>query len=407
MTSRAKPAIQIDWQQKYAQRMNQVKTSAIMELIKLTAQPGVISFASGLPDPSLFPAADLREISNELLSHKGDTALQYGAAEGWFPLREWIAERLSTQGIPAGSENILITQGSQQSIELTARLLLNPGEVVLLENPSYLAAIQAFDICQVSYLPVPLDEEGMQVEQLPALLSSSTPKLIYTLPNFQNPTGITLTAERRTRLLHCALERGIPLLEDNAYGDLRYEGEALPSLAALEGGSEIVISTGTFSKTIAPGIRVAWVYAPAPLIEKLAVVKQVTDLHTNTFVQQMVYAYCTQGKLDPQILRLRQAYKAKRDLMLKALQDHFPKDVTWTRPAGGMFLMVSLPEGMNAETVLQIALQKKVAFVPGGPFFPQGGGDHTMRLNFASPTLEEIEVGIQRLAEAIAEARSA
>jgi 2-aminoadipate transaminase len=405
--TRAKAALQLDWQQKYAQRMDQVKTSAIMELIKLTAQPGFISFASGLPDPALFPNTALRDIAHDLLTTRAETALQYGAAEGWFPLRELIAERLSSQGFQAGPENILITQGSQQSIELTARLLLNPGDIVLLENPSYLAAIQAFDMCQAQYVTIPLDDMGMQVDRLPELLSSYAPKLIYTLPNFQNPTGITLAADRRKTLLRSAAERTIPILEDNAYGDLWYEEKPIPSLAALDGGSEVVISTGTFSKTIAPGIRVAWVYAPVPVIEKLTIVKQVTDLHTNTFVQQMVHAYCAQGKLAPQIAQLRRAYKEKRDLMFRALAAHLPNDVTWTRPAGGMFLMVYLPEGMNAEAVLKVAIEKKVAFVPGQPFFPKGGGENTMRLNFASPKTEEIEEGIKRLAEAIAKARSA
>ncbi|RMF91965.1 MAG: PLP-dependent aminotransferase family protein [Nitrospinota bacterium] len=405
--TRAKPVMQLDWQAKYAQRMERVKPSAIMELIKLAAQPGVISFASGLPDPSLFPATVLREMTAELLAEQGDTVLQYGTTEGLLPLRELIAERLSAQGFQAGPENILITHGSQQGIELAARLLLNPGDVVLLENPSYLAAIQAFDSCQAGYLAVPLDAEGMEVDRLPSLLSSCTPKLIYTLPNFQNPTGITLTQERRQRLLHYALERGIPILEDNAYGDLRYEGEALPSLAALEGGNEAVISTGTFSKTIAPGIRVAWVYAPARVIEKLALVKQVSDLHTNTFAQHLVYRYCASGRLDPQIARLRQAYRAKRDQMLQALATHMPDGVTWTRPEGGMFLMLSLPEEMDAETVLRVALEKKVAFVPGQPFFPQGGGRNTLRLNFVSPRLDEIAEGVKRLAAAIQEAGQA
>lgn len=389
----------MQWTEKYSKRMERVAPSAIMEILKVVTQSKFINFASGLPDADLFPQQELQKLCNEVFQEEGKVALQYSAAEGYEPLRAFIAERLTRQGERTSTDNVLITHGSQQGLDLTARILLDPGDSIIIENPSYLAGIQIFDSYQVEYIPVPMDAEGMVVNQLEELIKTRTPKMIYTLPNFQNPTGLTLSLKRREKLVALAERYNVPILEDNAYGDLRYGGDPVPSLRAFKGG-QTVISTGTFSKTIAPGIRVGWVVADKELIDRLAQVKQITDLHTNTFWQRVVYKYCTGGQLEPQIQRLCKAYKKKRDILLQCLERYLPKEVTWTYPEGGMFLLLTLPPSRDAEEVLKISMeQKKVAFIPGRTFFPGGGNLNTIRLNFVSPRPEEIEEGIQKLSE--------
>jgi 2-aminoadipate transaminase len=391
----------MEWNKKYSKRMERVTPSAIMEILKAVTQSKFINFATGLPDADFFPREDLQKLCNEIFQQEGKVALQYSAAEGYGNLRTFIAERLTQCGEKTSADNILITHGSQQGLDLAARVLLDPGDRVIIESPSYLAGIQIFDSYQVEYLPVSMDSEGMFVDSVEELIKVRAPKMIYTLPNFQNPTGITLSLKRREKLVALAERYGIPILEDNAYGDLRYVGDLIPSLRAFKGG-EIVLSTGTFSKTIAPGIRVGWIAAEKELIDRLSQVKQITDLHTNTFWQRVVYKYCASGQLDPQIQRLCKAYKKKRDGLLQALERYLPKEVSWTHPEGGMFLLLTLPDSVDAEKVLKAAMeQKKVAFIPGRTFFPGGGGHNTLRLNFVSPKPEEIEEGIQKLAEVL------
>ncbi|MCS6860674.1 MAG: PLP-dependent aminotransferase family protein [Abditibacteriales bacterium] len=384
----------------FARRMQRVSASAIMELIKTTAGGNFISFASGLPDPSLFPARELRDITDDILTRDDNNALQYGAAEGFAPLRDWVAQRLRERGLKATAENVLITSGSQQALDLVARALLDAGDTVLMESPSYLAAIQAFDSYEVNYVTLPMDEDGMDTAALEKALASCSPKLIFTLPNFQNPTGITLSAERRQRVAELAAAKDIPILEDDAYYDLRYDGEPLPPIASLA-ENRWAFYTGTFSKTIAPGIRVGWVYGDADLIARLAQLKQITDLHSNSLTQRIAYEFCARGKLPGQIEFLCRAYKEKRDAMLTALQHSMPPSVRWTHPQGGMFLFLTLPDGQDGDALLPHAMERGVVFVPGASFHPNGGGANTVRLNFVSPPHQDIERGITLLAQTI------
>lgn len=384
----------------FAERMNRVTASPIMELLKSASRDRFISFASGLPNPLLFPKEVLRSLSEKILRDYPDSALQYGPAEGITPLREWVAQELCRRGLNASVDNVLITHGSQQAIDLVARAFLNTGDKVALENPTYLAALQAFDSYQVQYHPLPMDEEGVIPESLEELLKTLKPKLLFLLPNFQNPTGLTLSLARRTHFAELIREHSLLLLEDDAYYDLRYEGEELPPLSALAEGSACFL-TGTFSKTIAPGLRVGWLYGPAEAITRIAHLKQITDLHTSTFAQHLVLAFLEGGFLPDQVHRLRKAYRAQRNLLLEALQRWMSPEVSWTRPSGGMFLLLSLPQEKSAEVLLNQAMKKGVLFVPGTHFYPLGGGENTLRLNFVSPQPEQIEKGIQTLAETI------
>jgi 2-aminoadipate transaminase len=388
----------------FAKRIDRVTRSATMELIKTTAGKGYLSFAGGLPDPRLFPVEELRAITADVLERDGAAALQYGAAEGYEPLREVAAEILTGRGLATHSEQILITCGSQQGLDLAARALLDPGDIVVIESPSYLAAIQAFDSYGVRYATVPLDPGGMEPAAAEAALAAGA-KLVYALPNFQNPTGITLDGGRRVRIAEAAARSGAALIEDDAYYDLRYEGPSLTPLCALADNPWSVY-LGTFSKSIAPGVRVGYVRAAVPLIERLAQLKQITDLHSGSLTQRVVNEYCRRGLLEPGIARFRQAYAARRDAMLAALETAMPPAVTWTQPNGGMFLFVTLPETLEAETLLQQAMAQGVVFVPGRTFHPDGRGGNTLRLNFVSEDESRIREGMRRMGQLLREGLS-
>jgi 2-aminoadipate transaminase len=384
-----------------ARRMERVTASAIMELIKTTAGGGYISFASGLPDPTLFPVETLREITDEVLRRDGRAALQYGAAEGYGPLRETVAELLRGRGLKATPENVLITTGSQQALDLVAKALLDPGDRVVIESPSYLAALQAFDSYEARYCPVRIDRAGLVAYELPPILRER-PKLLYTLPNFQNPTGITMALDRRQAVAGAAAAHGLALLEDDAYHDLRYEGEPLPPVCALA-ENPWAVYTGTFSKSVAPGVRVGYLCAAAPLVERLAQLKQITDLHTGSLTQRVVYEYCARGLLAPGIETFRASYRVRRDAMLASLEQHVSGLATWTHPAGGMFVFVTLPPERDAGELLRRAMARGVVFVPGASFHPDGSGANTFRLNFVSATEERIRHGIAILGELLRE----
>lgn len=389
-----------------ARRMERVAPSAIMEILKAVAGADVISFASGLPDPDLYPADTLRAITDDVLTTDSRAALQYGLAEGVPALREWVAWRLRQRGLNVPPEGVLITHGSQQALDLAARALLDPGDRVFLESPTYLAAIQTFDSYEATYETLPMDHCGLYPVGLRGRLQSGAPpKLLFLLPNFQNPTGLTLMPERRPIVAEAAAEAGVPLLEDDAYYDLRYEGEPLPPVAALA-PNPWALYTGTFSKTIAPGIRVGYVAGDPALIARLAQLKQITDLHSSSLAQRIALRFCEEGYLDPQIARLRAAYKERRDAMLAALATHLGDlaPAPGTRPQGGMFLLLTLPFGLNAAALLPRAMEAGVAFVPGASFFPRGGGDSTLRLNFVSATPDQIHTGIRLLANVIRKA---
>jgi 2-aminoadipate transaminase len=386
-------------------------SSAIRELLKLTEKPDVISFAGGLPAPDVFPVEAFRGACERVLRDHGGLALQYGTTEGYLPLREQIVRHTARYGIDVTPENVLITTGSQQALDLLGKILINPGDRVLVESPTYLGALQAWAGYGAEYVTVPMDKYGMVTDALEDALRSG-PKFIYVLPNFQNPTGVTLSLERRKQLIELADRYGVPIVEDDPYGQLRYEGEHLPSVVALDGqyrgdggacyhGNVIYLST--FSKTLAPGIRLAWVVAPPVVIRKLVQAKQGADLHTSTFNQLVAHDVSRGGFIYQHIKLIREVYGERRNVMLGAMDAYFPPGIDWTHPEGGLFLWGTLPESLNAADVLQAAVEKKVAFVPGAPFFPLGGGHNTMRINFSNATPDQILEGISRLGRVLYE----
>jgi 2-aminoadipate transaminase len=387
-------------------------SSAIRELLKLTQMPGLISFAGGLPAPEVFPVEEFKEACDIVLSEVGAQALQYSTTEGYYPLRELIAKNSCRYGINVDPDNIQITSGSQQALDLLGKLFINSGDRILVEAPTYLGALQAWNAYSPEYVTVPADEFGMQTDALEGALRTG-PKFIYVLPNFQNPTGVTLPLERRIKLIEMADHYGVPIIEDDPYGQLRYEGEHLPPVVVLDdqfqnnGASTYrgnVIYLSTFSKTLAPGIRLAWIVAPKEIIAKVVQGKQGADLHTSTFNQMIAYEVAKDGFLDEHVRKIRDLYGKRRDVMLKAMKEHFPDGVDWTRPEGGMFLWVIMPEKLNAQELLKKAIELKVAYVPGSAFFPSGGGENTMRLNFSNATSEMIQEGIARLGRVIKDA---
>jgi 2-aminoadipate transaminase len=397
--------MQTPWDHRFAQRTQRMGSSAIRELLKLTEQPDIISFGGGMPAPDVFPYEEFREACDRVLREQGSLALQYGPTEGYKPLREMIVRHTSRYGIDVTPDNVLITSGSQQALDLLGKILINPGDRILVESPTYLGALQAWSAYGAEYVTVPMDDDGMVTDALEEALRSG-PKFIYVLPNFQNPTGMTLALERRYKLIELADRYGVPIVEDDPYGQLRYEGDHLPSVVVLDShyrdtsdrcyrGNVIYLST--FSKTLSPGIRLAWVVAPPEVIRKLVQAKQGADLHTATFNQVVAYEVARGGFLDKHIKLIRKVYGQRRDVMLGAMDAYFPPGVEWTHPHGGLFLWGTLPEDLSAAEVLKEAIEQKVAFVPGAPFFPTGGGHNTMRINFSNATPEKIQEGIARL----------
>jgi len=348
---------------------------------------------------------EFQEACQTVLAEHGAKALQYSTTEGYRPLREMIARHTARYGIEVGPGNILLTTGSQQALDLIGKVFINPGDHILVENPTYLGALQAWNAYQSEYVTLPLDDDGMLTDQLEGVLRIS-PKFIYVLPNFHNPAGVTLSLERRHRLIEMADHYGIPIIEDDPYGQLRYSGEHLLPLVVLDNqfqgnnGSPYagnVIYLSTFSKTLAPGVRLGWVIAPVEVIEKLVLAKQGADLHTSTFDQMVAYQVARGGFLDNHVRLIRKVYRERRDAMLSALEKYFPPEVRWTKPEGGLFLWVIMPEQLNADEVLNNSLKQKVAFVPGTSFYADGSGHNTMRLNFSYVKPELIEEGIRRL----------
>ena len=384
-----------------ARRMSRVQTSAIRELLKLTEQRDVLSFAGGLPAPEAFPVAAMARAHADVLAHDGAAALQYGATEGYGPLREWIAQRMTGRGLLSAAGNVLVTAGSQQGIDLVAKALLDPGDVVILEEPSYLAALQSFSSYEAQFAVVGSDEEGMRVEELEQVLRRMRAKLIYLVPNFQNPKGTTLSLTRRVRLARLAAEHDVAVLEDDPYGELRYSGAALPPLARLDEKAE-VIHLGSFSKTLAPGLRLGFAVAGERIIRALTIAKQAADLHTGVLSQRAVSRLLETFDYDGHLRRLRQLYGERLAAMLASLERSFPPGTQWTRPEGGFFVWARLPAGLDAEALLVAAMREKVAFVPGAPFYPHEPQRNTLRLNFSNRPPELIAEGMARLGACIA-----
>jgi 2-aminoadipate transaminase len=389
---------------KYAKRMEGMKASEIRELLKLTTKPEIISFAGGLPAPELFPVEEMKKVAVKVLDEGGQQALQYSTTEGFAPLREKIAARMEKLGISTEADRILITSGSQQGLDFTGKIFLNPDDVVVCESPSYLGAINAFKAYDCKFVEVPTDDDGMIMEDLEEILKT-TPKarMIYVIPDFQNPTGKTWSVERRKQLLEIAGKYDLPIIEDNPYGELRFEGEIPPSVKAFDTDGRVIF-LGTFSKTFAPGLRIGWVCASEEILGKYIMVKQGADLQTSTISQRELNAFLEMCSLDEHIEKIKAVYKKRRNLMLDTMKEHFPEEVKYTYPQGGLFTWVELPEYINARDLMIKALEKKVAFVPGGSFFPNGGHENAFRLNYSNMPEEKIVEGIKRLAEVLKEA---
>jgi DNA-binding transcriptional MocR family regulator len=389
---------------RFAHRMDGMKASEIRELLKITQRPEVISFGGGLPAPELFPIEELKSVMADVLDRHGALALQYSTTEGHPGLRAAIASRMNaTLGTRVKASDILITSGSQQGLDLTGKILLDEGDEVLCESPTYLGAISAFTAYRPRFVEVATDDEGMIPADLERRLAACTrAKLVYVVPNFQNPSGRTWTLERRLALLEAAERHGVVIVEDDPYGQLVYEGVTPPALTSLTRGCPVVY-LGTFSKIFCPGMRIGWLAAPRAIYERYALVKQGADLHTSSLGQWQLLGYLERFDIEAGIARMRDVYRRRRDAMLNALAAEFPPGVSWTRPRGGLFLWVTLPPGVDARQALKRALERDVAFVPGGSFFPNGGHENTMRLNFSNMPEARIAEGIARLGAVLRE----
>ncbi|MEI7772489.1 MAG: PLP-dependent aminotransferase family protein [Chloroflexales bacterium] len=394
----------MNWSERIAQGAREMSSSAIRDLLKLTVQPEMISFAGGLPAPELFPAEEIGAACERALVDSPASALQYGPTEGHGPLREMVSGWMSDLGLRAPAGQVLITSGSQQALDMLGKLLIDPGAPIAVENPTYLGALQAWAPYRPQLLPLPVDDDGLDVGALESLLEGGArPRFVYIVSSFQNPTGVTLAPERRRALVELAARHRLPIIEDDPYGELYYEGGRATPLAAIDcelhGELRHVIYLSTFSKLLTPGLRVGWIVAPSALIDKLSQVKQGLDLHTGSLAQVAAYHACRDGLLARHVPVLRATYGHRRDTMLAALESGMPAGVRWTRPAGGMFLWVSLPEGWDSAELLGRAIAHQVAFVPGRTFYPAGDVTNTLRLNFSYSSPELIAAGVARLAD--------
>ncbi|MDW7651014.1 MAG: PLP-dependent aminotransferase family protein [Bacillota bacterium] len=389
--------------QMYADRAKAMKTSEIREFFKLTEQPDVMSFAGGFPSAEFFPMEKVSEVMQDLIDQEGKCALQYGPTEGNLDLRQYLADKMTREGVPASVDNILISNGSQQGMDLLSKVFINPGDVVIVEEPGYVGGLGAIYNYQGDRISIPLDEEGIRTDLLASRLrklqmEGKKPKFAYLVPNFQNPTGICMSLERRKEVLRLAREYNFVIIEDNPYGEIRYEGSPVQSIKSMDTEGR-VIYLGSFSKTFIPGIRVGWMVADADLIQKVACAKQATDLCSNSLGQRMACRFAETGYIEKHVSSLISLYKEKRDLMLSCMEKHFPDGVTWTRPQGGFFIWVTFPKGMNAREVLLKAIERKVAFVDGAGFFVNGNGKNTARFAFSEACPAKIERGIEILGE--------
>lgn len=385
----------------FANRMNNTRKSFLREILKVAEDPRVISFAGGLPNPRFFPVEEIAAASTRVLLKSGQAALQYSSTEGYLPLREYLAQRyIDTQGLRIDPEQILITNGSQQGLDLIGKIFLNKGDRIVLEQPAYLGAIQAFSLYEPVFQTVPLLDDGIDLEQLEQILQQGPVKLFYTVPNFQNPSGLTYSAAKRQAVADLLNRYRVPLVEDDPYGDLSFSGTGLPPVAAYAGDNVLLL--GSFSKTVAPGIRLGWVCAKGEVMEKLIMAKQGADLHSNYLVQRIIYQYLQDNDLDRHLAKIRAAYQAQCELMMSQIDSLFPAGVQYVPPQGGMFLWLTLPAGLSSLELFQAAAELNVAFVPGQPFYLNGGGDNTLRLNFSNSDPDIITEGIKRLAAAAA-----
>lgn len=386
---------------RFSDSVNAIKGSDTGEILKLISQPDMISFAGGLPAEESFPADEIGKAVDIVLKSNPGKALQYGPSLGHEPLRASIAARMNRiVKTKYTADNVMVTNGSQQALDILCRVFCNKGDTVIVEQPSYLGAITAFDLTGVNYIEIPGDGKGMIISELEKALATHDVKLIYIVTDFQNPTGITWTAERREALMRVVDKYEVPIIEDNPYGELRYEGEYLPSLTAFD-TKGLVCSLGTFSKTFAPGMRLGWIAAQPKVIEKCDLLKQNMDLSTPPFVQYVAQAWLENFDFDGHVQKIKDLYRQRRDIMLQLMDEQFPKEVTYTRPEGGLFIWVTLPEYMNARELFKQCVAKKVAFVPGELFFASPGHANYFRLNYSYNDEAVIREGIGRIADVL------
>ena len=390
---------------KFSKLASGLKASEIREILKLTTQPEIISFAGGLPAPEFFPIEELKKVDVAVLEKDGRAAVQYSTTEGYLPLREKIAEHMkSSFGVGCTAEEIIITSGSQQGLSLLSQVFLDTDDVVLVESPTYLGALNAFSLQGPKFIAVPTDEKGIIPEELDKILQEhgKNVRLMYVIPEFQNPTGITWPLERRKAFLKLVEQYDFPILEDDPYGELRYDGEKVPSLKSLDTKGQVIF-LGSFSKIFLPGLRVAWMVADPVILDKVIKLKQAVDLQSSTFAQRQAYYYMTMYDIDAHVKNLVEVYGKRRTLMYNTMKEYFPKEVSFTYPEGGLFTWVTLPEGMDATEMMPKVLEKKVAYVPGGPFYPNGGHRNHFRLNYSNMPDDRIVEGVKRLAEVLKE----
>ena len=390
---------------KYAKRMDLFKKSELGEILKLIEEPDIISFAGGLPASELFPVEEMKKVSVKVLDENGEEALQYSGSQGYLPLRNHIAKRMNEKGkTNVKAEDILVTSGSQQALDFAGNVFLDEGDIVLCESPSYLGALNAFKGYKPRIMEVPTDKEGMITEGLEKILKENDRvKFIYVIPDFKNPTGVTWSLDRRKKFMEVVNKYEIPVIEDNPYGELRYEGEFLPALKSFD-TKGLVIYLGTFSKIFCPGYRLGWTCASKDILQKFITCKENSDLQTSTIGQRELSKYIDDYDLDEHVEKIKSTYKKRRDLMLDCMEKEFPEGVSFTHPHGGLFTWVKLPEKLNAQDLMKKCVENKVAYVPGGFFFPEGNKENYFRLNYSSSKEEKIVEGIKRLGDVLKEA---
>jgi DNA-binding transcriptional MocR family regulator len=387
----------------YAKRMSNMKASEIRELLKVAAQPGIISFGGGFPAPELFPVDEMIAVSKVVIEEKGSQALQYGPTEGYQPLREAIAKRMEKMQAFVEAKDILVTSGSQQGLDFSAKLFINPGDTIILEKPSYLGAINAFKAYEPNFIDIELEDDGMNMDQLEdALKTGSNVKFIYVIPDFQNPSGKTWSVEKRKKLVELGNKYDVAIIEDNPYGELRFEGELLPSIKHFDTDGR-VIYLGTFSKILCPGFRLGWIAASPEILNKYVLMKQGADLQSSTISQMEVAMFLEKYDIEKHIEKIKEVYLRRRNLMINVMKEEFPEEVKYTVPEGGLFTWVTLPEHINTRDLAVKALEKKVAFVPGGSFYANGGYENSMRLNYSAMEDDKIVEGMKLLADVIKE----
>ncbi len=392
----------MDITSKFSDKVNHLEASAIREIFKLLAKPGIISFAGGAPDPELFPLKELAEISSDVLLNEGKVALQYGVTEGYVPLRNWVKDRLKGQGIGSEDDETIIVSGGQQGIDLASKSLINPGDGVVCEEPSFIGGLNAYRSNNAQLYGCPVLDDGLDTDRLEELLKEhKNIKILYTIATFQNPSGITMSLEKRKKVLELASKYDFIIFEDNPYGELRFSGEEIPTMKSMDKEGRVVYF-GSFSKILSPGLRLGFTCAPKALMERMIICKQVEDVHTNVFSQMVAYNFVTKYSIDEHIARLRECYGKKCKLMMDCIDEHFPKCVKRTSPEGGLFLFCTMPKGYDAKEVMKKALDAGVAFVPGSStMIDDKAVSNTFRLNYSTASEDDIRIGIKALGEVL------